>query len=71
MWTVSNFVEALKIAKNYDSIRQQSQKKNWVPGTEDHDPEKYFPPLFGIPISIKDTFDVEGLPTTFGLINRG
>ena len=45
-------------------------KRNWTFGEGEFDANKFLPPLFGIPISIKDSFDVEGLATTFGLMSR-
>lgn len=32
----------------------------------DHTPRRLDQPLFGVPMTIKESFDVEGLPTTFG-----
>lgn len=51
-------------------MRKNSNKKNWTFEDDDYNPEKYFPPLFGIPISIKDSFDIEGYSSTVGLANR-
>lgn len=32
--------------------------------------EKYFPPLFGVPTSVKDVFDIKGMTSTIGLTQR-
>lgn len=32
--------------------------------------EKFLPPLFGVPMSIKDTFNMKGFATTLGAIAR-
>jgi Asp-tRNA(Asn)/Glu-tRNA(Gln) amidotransferase A subunit family amidase len=57
------------MAEECDKIRKQTGKRNWNFG-DDWNMNSYLPPLFGIPISIKDTFDMEGLPSTVGLAAR-
>lgn len=63
-------MKAYETAEKYDLIRKESGKKNWVPGNGEFIEDKFLPPLFGIPISIKDVFGVEGTATTVGLLSR-
>lgn len=53
----SNYVEALALAEKYDATRKATPK------SERHK----LPPLFGLPISIKDSFDQKGLYSTCGV----
>ena len=44
-------------------------KKNWT-FEDEWDMNKFFPPLYGIPISIKDNIEMEGTRSTIGLTIR-
>jgi Asp-tRNA(Asn)/Glu-tRNA(Gln) amidotransferase A subunit family amidase len=59
----------LKTAVEYDQIRAKSGKRNWT-FEDDWNMDKYFPPLFGVPISIKDNIELEGTTSTVGLTIR-
>jgi Asp-tRNA(Asn)/Glu-tRNA(Gln) amidotransferase A subunit family amidase len=37
---------------------------------DEYDSEKYLPPLFGVPISIKDNIEMQGTRSTMGLTKR-
>ena len=56
-------------AKKCDEVRAKTQKQNWTFGCK-WDMQKYFPPLYGIPISVKDTIDMTGFATTVGTTHR-
>jgi Asp-tRNA(Asn)/Glu-tRNA(Gln) amidotransferase A subunit family amidase len=56
-------------AQRCDDIRRKTGKKNWTLD-DPWDPEKYLPPLFGVPTSIKDLFDQKGKRTTIGVTVR-
>ncbi len=64
--TEDNFDFALRKAKECDEVRAKTNKNNWTMDDED-DAEKYLPPLFGVPISIKDNIEMEGTRSTNGL----
>ena len=70
VFTETNFEWALKAAKACDLHRKESGKRNWTPEDGEFSEEKFLPALYGIPISIKDVFHVEGLATTLGLLGR-
>ena len=67
VFTETNFEWALKAAKACDLQRKESGKRNWTPEDGEFNEEKFLPALYGIPISIKDSFHMEGLRTTIGL----
>ncbi|CAM6002804.1 unnamed protein product, partial [Sphagnum balticum] len=67
--TEDNFQDALQLAERSDDLRKTSQKRNWTLG-EEWDEQKHLPPLFGVPVSIKDMFDMAGKRTTIGLAAR-
>ena len=67
VFTETNFEWALKAAKACDLQRKESGKRNWTPEDGEFNEDKFLPALYGIPISIKDVFHVEGLTTTLGL----
>ena len=67
VFTVTNFEWALKAAQVCDLQRKESGKRNWTPEDGEFDEKKFLPALFGIPISVKDVFHVDGLTTTLGL----
>ena len=50
-------------------MRQNSGKKNWTLDDE-WDMERFLPPLFGIPTSIKDNIDMQGTCSTIGITVR-
>ena len=56
VFTETNFEWALKAAKACDLQRKQSGKRNWTPEDGEFNEEKFLPALYGIPISIKDSF---------------
>ena len=66
--TESIFGPALKMAEECD--RNRNGKKNWTLKDGAFDPEKYLPPLYGIPMSFKDTFDMKGYTSSIGLFSR-
>lgn len=53
----SNYKEALAVAKACDEKRKSLSKEELTK----------LPPLFGLPISIKDSFDMKGLHSTCGV----
>jgi Asp-tRNA(Asn)/Glu-tRNA(Gln) amidotransferase A subunit family amidase len=63
------FEYALRRAKECDLERRNTKKRNWTMDDE-WDMEKYFPPLFGIPCSVKDNIDMEGTHSTVGVTVR-
>ena len=56
-------------AKKFDEIREKSGKKNWT-SSDMWDSERFLPPLFGVPTSIKDYFDQKGKRSTLGCTVR-
>ena len=69
MITEDYFEYALKAAIKCDQDRRQSGKPNWTIGQE-WDMQKFLPPLFGVPVSVKDNIEMEGTVSSFGLIAR-
>ena len=67
IFTETNFEWALRAAKACDLHRKESRKRNWTPEVGEFNEEKFLPALYGIPISVKDVFHVDGLATTLGL----
>lgn len=68
--TETNFDYAIETARKYDDIRKQSGLKNWTVRDPPFNTKQFLPPLFGIPMSVKDSFDMEGFISTVGLSNR-
>ena len=68
VFTCTNFEWALNAAKACDLHRKQSGKRNWTPKDGDFNDEKFLPALYGIPISVKDIFHIDGLVTTIGML---
>lgn len=67
--TEDYFDYALKKAVECDQHRAKSGKKNWT--LEDEwNMDKYFPPLYGVPISLKDNIELEGTASTVGVTVR-
>ena len=56
--TESNFAWALRKAEECDQKRRESGRKNWTFQDGPYEEGKFLPPLFGIPVSIKDMFDI-------------
>ena len=67
--TEVDFEVADRAAATCDAERKRTGKKNWTLNDE-WDLEKYFPPFFGIPISIKDNIDMKGKRSTMGVTVR-
>lgn len=55
------------MAKECDSERKRTGRKNALLEEEG---DEYLSPLFGIPISIKDTVNMRGFSTTVGCVAR-
>lgn len=68
--TESNFAWALRAAAECDQKRRESGKRNWTFEDGDYSDDKFLPPLFGIPVSIKDMIDMKGLMTTWGALSK-
>lgn len=67
-FTETNFDYAIEAAKKCDQQRLTKKKNNWTFGQGQFKAnENFFSPLFGVPISIKDTYDMDGFLTTVGL----
>jgi Asp-tRNA(Asn)/Glu-tRNA(Gln) amidotransferase A subunit family amidase len=67
--TEDYFEYALARAEECDNIRRKSGKNNWT--LEDEwDMDKFLPPLFGVPISLKDNIELAGTTSTVGLTAR-
>ncbi len=58
------------MAKTCDQERKISKKHNWTIDNNEEDFDKFFPPLYGVPISIKDLFDMKGLHSTIGITHK-
>ena len=67
--TEDYFEYAVTRAKECDEERRSTKKSNWTMEDE-WDMEKYFPPLFGIPTSVKDNIEVQGTHSTIGCTVR-
>ena len=68
LFTQTAFGEALKMAEECDKNRKG--KKNWTLTDGEYNSEKHLPPLYGIPLSVKDTYDMKGYTSSLGLFNR-
>ena len=67
--TEDYFEYALKKAKECDQERRSSKKCNWT-FDDEWDMNRFFPPLFGIPISVKENIDMAGTRSTLGATIR-
>ena len=65
--TEDNFVQAIEIAAECDRTRAEKGWKNAQLGEHEKDS---FPPLFGIPLSVKDSIDLKGFASTIGLVEN-
>jgi Asp-tRNA(Asn)/Glu-tRNA(Gln) amidotransferase A subunit family amidase len=70
IYTATNFSWALQAARECDQKRRESEKKNWTFEDGKYSDEEHFPPLFGIPISVKDVYNVDSMTTTLGISSR-
>lgn len=68
--TEVNFANAISQAEKCDRVRKSSNKRNWTFEDSEDKIDEFLHPLFGVPISIKDTFDIKGLSSTIGITNR-
>jgi len=68
--TEVNFDDAIKQAEKCDEVRKSSKKRNWTFNDPEEKINEFLHPLFGVPISIKDTFDMKGLSSTIGITHR-
>ena len=59
-----------RAAQICDDERKKSGKKNWTLSDNCFDPHRHLPPLFGVPTSVKDLFDMKGKRTTIGVTVR-
>ena len=67
------------MATRFDQARSQATQadkaiaeghSSAADGVEDKVPSPSFPPFFGVPLVIKEVFEVEGMPYTAGLVGR-
>ena len=68
--TEVNFEAAIRQAEHCDEVRKSSKKRNWTFNDSEEKIGEFLHPLFGVPISIKDTFDIKGLSSTIGITHR-
>ena len=68
--TETNFFWALDRAELCDQKRRESGKKNWTFEDGEYSEEKFLPPMYGIPISVKDVYDMKGFKTTVGCFSK-
>ena len=62
----TRFKEALEEAARAD----EAVRLGTIPGTSDHDEDPFASLFWGVPILVKECFEVEGMPFTSGVVSR-
>ena len=68
LFTQTMFEPAIKMAEKCD--KERKGRKNWTISDGEFNEKTHLPPLYGIPISVKDTYDMAGYSSTVGLLSR-